>query len=134
MTNAPSLPNAIKRRLAADEPALGMVVRLSRSVDIVRIAKTSGMDFIFLDVQHAIYSLETIGHIAQAALGCGALRSGDGSDRDVCPAGAGRLRRAAASRGRARCDAKRYLAAGAAHWQAGSDRTTGREHPEPAFQ
>ena len=28
-------------------------------------------DFLFIDVQHAIYSLETIGHIAQTALGCG---------------------------------------------------------------
>lgn len=71
MTEQPILENPIKQRLAAGEPALGMVVRLSRSGDIARIAKTAGMDFIFLDVQHAIYSLETIGHIAQTALGCG---------------------------------------------------------------
>jgi 2-keto-3-deoxy-L-rhamnonate aldolase RhmA len=33
--------------------------------------RASGHDFLFIDVQHAIFSLETIGHIAQAALGCG---------------------------------------------------------------
>tara|TARA_R110002020_G_scaffold458434_1_gene675836 strand:- start:25969 stop:26772 length:804 start_codon:yes stop_codon:yes gene_type:complete len=63
--------NPVKQRLDAGDPAIGMVVRLSRSGDIARIAKSSGHDFIFIDVQHAIYSLETIGHIAQTALGCG---------------------------------------------------------------
>jgi 2-keto-3-deoxy-L-rhamnonate aldolase RhmA len=44
---------------------------MARSGDIARIARSSGHDFLFIDVQHSIYSLETIGHIAQAALGCG---------------------------------------------------------------
>jgi 2-keto-3-deoxy-L-rhamnonate aldolase RhmA len=51
--------------------ALGMVVRLGRSADIARIAKTTRHDFIFLDLQHALYDKETLGHIAHAALGCG---------------------------------------------------------------
>ncbi|MPZ57763.1 MAG: aldolase [Rhizobiales bacterium] len=51
--------------------ALGMVVRLARSADIARIAKTTGHDFIFLDLQHALYDKETLGHVAQTALGCG---------------------------------------------------------------
>jgi 2-keto-3-deoxy-L-rhamnonate aldolase RhmA len=72
MTNAlPALENPVKARLAAGDLAIGMVVRLSRSGDIARIARSSDLDFIFMDVQHAIYSLETIGHIAQTALGCG---------------------------------------------------------------
>lgn len=65
------LRNPALERMRAGDVALGMLVRLGRSGDIARIAKTTGHDFIFLDVQHAIYSLETIGHIAQAALGCG---------------------------------------------------------------
>lgn len=70
MTEAlPTLVNRVKQRLKADEFAIGMVVRLSRSGDIARIARASGHDFIFIDVQHSIYSLETIGHIAQTALG-----------------------------------------------------------------
>ncbi|HVY13993.1 MAG TPA: aldolase/citrate lyase family protein [Rhodopila sp.] len=67
----PDIINPVRRRLEADELALGMVVRMARSGDIARIAATSGHDFLFLDVQHAIYSLETISHIAQVALGCG---------------------------------------------------------------
>jgi 2-keto-3-deoxy-L-rhamnonate aldolase RhmA len=67
----PDITNPVRRRLEANELALGMVVRMARSADIARIAATSGNDFLFIDVQHAIYSLETISHIAQAALGCG---------------------------------------------------------------
>ena len=48
--------------------SLGMIVRLARSGDIARIAKTTGHDFIFIDGQHALFSVETIGHIAQTAL------------------------------------------------------------------
>jgi 2-keto-3-deoxy-L-rhamnonate aldolase RhmA len=65
------LRNPALERMRSGDVALGMLVRLGRSGDIARIAKTTGHDFIFLDVQHAIYSLETIGHIAQTALGCG---------------------------------------------------------------
>jgi 2-keto-3-deoxy-L-rhamnonate aldolase RhmA len=48
-----------------------MIVRLARSGDVVRVAKSTGHDFIFIDAQHSLFSLETIGHIAQAGLGCG---------------------------------------------------------------
>jgi staphyloferrin B biosynthesis citrate synthase len=65
------LRNPALERMRSGDVALGMVVRLARSGDIARIAKTSGHDFIFIDAQHALYSTETIGHIAQAALGCG---------------------------------------------------------------
>lgn len=57
--------------MQSGDVALGMIVRLARSGDIARIAKTTGHDFIFMDMQHALFSLETIGHIAQTALGCG---------------------------------------------------------------
>src|SRR5437763_4777776 len=69
--NNPDVSNPVKVRMAAGDVALGMIVRLSRSGDIARIAKTTGHDFIFIDRQHSLFSLETIGHIAQAALGCG---------------------------------------------------------------
>ena len=65
------LTNPVKERMKAGEVALGLNVRIARSGDIARIAKTTGHDFIFIDVQHSLFSLETIGHIAQAALGCG---------------------------------------------------------------
>ena len=68
---SPELINPVMRRMKEDELAIGMVIRLSRSGDVARIAKSSGHDFLFIDTQHAIFSLETIGHIAQVALGCG---------------------------------------------------------------
>jgi 2-keto-3-deoxy-L-rhamnonate aldolase RhmA len=72
MSHSTPVPiNAAKERMRAGDVALGLIVRLARSGDIARIAKTSGHDFIFIDGQHAVFSMETIGHIAQAALGCG---------------------------------------------------------------
>jgi len=63
--------NPVKERMKAGDVALGMIVRLARSGDIARIAKTTGHDFIFIDGQHSLFTVETIGHIAQVALGCG---------------------------------------------------------------
>src|SRR5215468_9061257 len=65
------LKNPVIERMRAGDVSLGMIVRLARSGDIARIAKTTGHDFIFIDRQHSLFSLETVGHIAQAALGCG---------------------------------------------------------------
>jgi staphyloferrin B biosynthesis citrate synthase len=65
------LVNPVKERMKAGGVALGMIVRLGRSGDIARIAKTTDHDFLFIDAQHALFSIETIGHIAQTALGCG---------------------------------------------------------------
>ncbi len=70
-SNETRIRNPLKDRMAADDVALGMVVRLGRSAEIARIARATGHDFIFVDGQHALYSPETIGHIAQAAIGCG---------------------------------------------------------------
>ena len=66
-----TIPNPLMVRMKSGDAALGMPVRLGRSGDIARIAKTSGHDFIFIDMQHSLFSVETVGHIAQAALGCG---------------------------------------------------------------
>ena len=88
MANAALIKNAVKELFKADKVALGMIARLGRSGDIARIAKTTGHDFIFVDGQHALYSVETTGHIAQAALGCGVVpmarvRSCDDPDTQV---------------------------------------------------
>lgn len=48
--------NPLKQRLRAGEPVLGMNVRLGRSVDIARVAKATGHDFIFIDCQHSIFT------------------------------------------------------------------------------
>src|SRR5215467_10295112 len=62
------LSNPLKDMMKAGKVALGMNVRLARSGDIARIAKSTGHDFIFIDGQHAIFTLEKIAH---TALGCG---------------------------------------------------------------
>ena len=82
------LKNAVREMMKEGKPALGMIARLGRSGDIARIAKTTGHDFVFVDGQHALYSVETTGHIAQAALGCGVVpmarvRSCDDPDTQV---------------------------------------------------
>src|SRR5262245_12219010 len=63
-----SLVNPAKERMKAGGVALGMNVRLARSADIARIAKSTGHDFLFIDGQHSIFNLETIAHVAQTAL------------------------------------------------------------------
>jgi 2-keto-3-deoxy-L-rhamnonate aldolase RhmA len=88
MADAAILKNAVKELFKADKVALGMIARIARSGDIARIAKTTGHDFVFVDGQHALYSAETTGHIAQAALGCGVVpmarvRSCDDPDTQV---------------------------------------------------
>src|ERR1700675_1998755 len=87
-SHADKLVNPVKARMQAGEVALGMIVRLARSGDIARIAKTTWHDFIFIDRQPSLFSLETIRHIAQAALGCGVaplvrVRSCDDPDTSV---------------------------------------------------
>ena len=63
--------NPVKARLRAGDCALGLNVRLSRSGDIARIAKSTGHDFLFIDTQHAIFDIETITHMAQIAASIG---------------------------------------------------------------
>ena len=60
MSNPVSIPNPVMDRMRAGQAALGMTVRMGRSGDIVRIAKASGHDFIFIDVQHSLYNLEMV--------------------------------------------------------------------------
>lgn len=64
-------PHPLKALFRAGQVALGMNVRLARSGDIARIAKSTGHDFIFIDAQHSIFDRETIAHIAQVALAVG---------------------------------------------------------------
>lgn len=67
----PAETHPIKAKLRAGGVALGINTRLARSGDIARIAKVTGHDFLFIDTQHAIYDLQTIGHIAQTAQAIG---------------------------------------------------------------
>jgi 2-keto-3-deoxy-L-rhamnonate aldolase RhmA len=71
MSHADKLTNPIRQRMQAGGVSLGMPVRLGRSGDIARIAKSTGHDFLFIDCQHSMFNIETIGHIASTAMACG---------------------------------------------------------------
>jgi 2-keto-3-deoxy-L-rhamnonate aldolase RhmA len=71
MLDADKLTNPVRQRMQAGRVSLGMPVRLGRSGDIARIAKTTGHDFLFIDCQHSLFNIETIGHIASTAMACG---------------------------------------------------------------
>jgi 2-keto-3-deoxy-L-rhamnonate aldolase RhmA len=63
--------NPVKVKLKAGEPVFGMSVRMVRSADIARIAKATGHDFLFIDIQHSIFDTETIFSISQTAIAIG---------------------------------------------------------------
>src|ERR1700757_2923977 len=63
--------NSMKQRLTAGDLVLCMNLRLARSVDIAMVAKAGGYDALYVDMQHAPYSIETTATICTAALGIG---------------------------------------------------------------
>ena len=67
----PVVRNAVKERLAKGEVASSMTVRLTRSVEIARLAATAGFDSLYVDLEHSSLSLETTNQICVAALSVG---------------------------------------------------------------
>ncbi|HZS82034.1 MAG TPA: aldolase/citrate lyase family protein [Stellaceae bacterium] len=66
-----SLRNPARERLERGELALGLGLRLAKSVDIAKILKTSGYDWLFIDLEHGTMSLDQATQIAVAALDTG---------------------------------------------------------------
>jgi 2-keto-3-deoxy-L-rhamnonate aldolase RhmA len=64
-------PNHTKQRLAEGKLALGMGLRLARTVDIASIGKTCGYDWLFIDMEHNSMDVDTAAQIAMAALPVG---------------------------------------------------------------
>src|SRR6266700_2303483 len=73
MSERPSeiVRNNVKEKLARDEVVASMTVRLVRSVEIARIAKTAGFDSIYVDVEHSAFSLDATSQICMTALEVG---------------------------------------------------------------
>jgi 4-hydroxy-2-oxoheptanedioate aldolase len=65
------LPNHVKDKLGRGEVVASMTVRLVRGIEIARIAKTAGFDSLYVDLEHASFSLETTGQICIVALEVG---------------------------------------------------------------
>jgi 4-hydroxy-2-oxoheptanedioate aldolase len=67
----PAINNPAKARLAEGGLAIGVGVRALRGVEVARVMKTAGADFLFIDLEHGPTSVETAYEISVAALDAG---------------------------------------------------------------
>lgn len=65
------IPNHAKEMLKAGELSLGLGIRQARTVDIAKIAKVCGYDWLFVDLEHNTMDLDTAVDICVAALDAG---------------------------------------------------------------
>jgi 2-keto-3-deoxy-L-rhamnonate aldolase RhmA len=65
------IENLARMRLEAGELSLGFGLRHTRTVDIARMMKTAGMDWLFIDFEHGPVNVETAAQISVAALDAG---------------------------------------------------------------
>src|SRR5215471_3591795 len=63
--------NPARARLERGELSLGVGVRAARTVDIAKMMKSCGFDWLFIDLEHGTMSLEFATTIAVAALDTG---------------------------------------------------------------
>jgi 2-keto-3-deoxy-L-rhamnonate aldolase RhmA len=66
-----TIRNIAKERLTAGELAIGIGLRQARTVDIAKIMKTAGFDWLFLDQEHSSMSLDDAAEISCAAQDAG---------------------------------------------------------------
>jgi len=65
------LTNPAKERLDKGELAIGIGIRGMRGVEVARLMKSAGFDWLFIDLEHGSTSVETAGQISVAALDAG---------------------------------------------------------------
>ena len=63
--------NAARERLENGEMALGVGIRTARTVDIAKMMKTAGYDWLFIDLEHGPMSIDFAATLAVAALDTG---------------------------------------------------------------
>jgi 2-keto-3-deoxy-L-rhamnonate aldolase RhmA len=66
-----AIRNVARERLENGELSIGAGVRLSRTVDIAKVMRTCGFDWLFIDMEHGPLSIESASQIAVAALDVG---------------------------------------------------------------
>jgi 4-hydroxy-2-oxoheptanedioate aldolase len=66
-----SIKNITRERLARGETALGIGIRLARTVDIGKAMKTAGYDWLFIDLEHGPLSLDTAAQMSVAGFDAG---------------------------------------------------------------
>lgn len=65
------LRNIARERLERGELSLGLGIRQARGVEIAKILKTCGYDWLFIDLEHSTLSLDTAAQMSVAALDAG---------------------------------------------------------------
>src|ERR1700686_2477579 len=60
--------NVARDKLEQGQVALGVGIRMSRSVEIAKAMAVAGFDWLFLDMEHGVMSLEACAQISTAAL------------------------------------------------------------------
>ena len=65
------IPNVTKERLARGEMTIGFSVLHSRTVNIAKIARSCGYDWLWVDMEHGFMSIQTAADMCIAALDCG---------------------------------------------------------------
>jgi 2-keto-3-deoxy-L-rhamnonate aldolase RhmA len=68
---AAAVPNVAREKLEQGQLALGVGIRMTRSVEIAKAMAVAGFDWLFLDMEHGVMSLEACAQIATAALDAG---------------------------------------------------------------
>jgi 4-hydroxy-2-oxoheptanedioate aldolase len=66
-----AIRNIAREKLEQGQLALGVGIRMTRSVEIARAMAAAGFDWLFLDMEHGVMSLEACTQIAVAALDAG---------------------------------------------------------------
>jgi 4-hydroxy-2-oxoheptanedioate aldolase len=74
-TRGKSMPAAVRNvareKLEQGQLSLGVGVRMTRSVEIAKAMAVAGFDWLFLDMEHGVMSLEACAQISTAALDAG---------------------------------------------------------------
>jgi 4-hydroxy-2-oxoheptanedioate aldolase len=63
--------NVAREKLEQGQLSLGVGIRMTRSVEIAKAMAAAGFDWLFLDMEHGVMSLEACAQIATAALDAG---------------------------------------------------------------
>jgi 2-keto-3-deoxy-L-rhamnonate aldolase RhmA len=67
----PEIRNVAKERLEAGELAIGVGLRMARTVEIAKAMRAAGFDFLFIDMEHNSMSIDIAAQISVAAQDAG---------------------------------------------------------------
>jgi 4-hydroxy-2-oxoheptanedioate aldolase len=64
-------PNRVKRALRDGQVQIGTWINAVRTPQITQVLAAAGFDFVYIDMEHSAFSIETVGDLCTAALGAG---------------------------------------------------------------